>query len=271
MIPIKDRINLALKTPKMFSRVVFMGYDIEKLKTQTVLIFGAGGLGVIVAEILARTGIGKIIIVDKDIVEEENFNRLIYNRDDINKPKAIVLAEKLKQIRNAENMDKRYYLKTEAYENDVIAWPKLEDLIKKCTAIFTCFDNEEARIEVNSYAVENNKPIFDGGTSDNALRGIVISVIPGKTPCLECYYSPDTLIYIEQENGQEITPRLPCGASLATTMNIIASLQVDQGFKYILNYGQIVPKIHISLEEEVIIQNLNQKRRPNCEACGHLV
>jgi len=53
-------------------------------------------------------------------------------------------------------------------------------------------------------------------------------------------------------------------------MNIVSSLQVDQGFKYILNYGQIVPKIRISLEDDVIIQNIFQKRRKNCESCGDL-
>lgn len=270
MIPIEERTNQALNSPKMFSRIIFMGYDIQTLLSKTALICGAGGLGVIVGEILARTGIGKIIIIDKDTVEEENFNRLIYNRNDINKSKAITLANKLKIIRNAKNIDKSFHLQTEAYENDVIAWPKLEELINQSDLIFTCFDNEEARIEVNAYAVQLNKPVFDGGTSENALRGVVISVIPGKTPCLECYYSPDTLIYIESEDNGVSMPRLPCGASLATTMNIVASLQVDQGFKYILNYGQIIPKIRISLEDEVVIQNFFQKKRPNCEACGNL-
>ncbi|NVM03440.1 MAG: ThiF family adenylyltransferase, partial [Candidatus Helarchaeota archaeon] len=182
MIPIEERTNLALNSPKMFSRIIFMGYDINKLLTQTTLICGAGGLGVIVAQILARTGIGKIIVVDKDIVEEENFNRLVYDRNDINKPKAVVLAEKLKQIRNAKNIDKKFHLQTEAYDNNVIAWQELEDLIDRSNLIFTCFDNEEARIEVNAYAVQQRKPIIDGGTSENALRGIIISVIPGRTP-----------------------------------------------------------------------------------------
>lgn len=272
MIPIEERTNLALNSPKMFSRIIFMGYDINKLLSQTALICGAGGLGVIVAQILARSGIGKIIIIDKDTVEEENFNRLVYNRDDINKPKAVVLSEKLKEIRNAENVDKKFHLQTEAYEANVIAWPELEDLISRSNIIFTCFDNEEARIEVNAYAVQLKKPIIDGGTSENALRGIIISVIPGETPCLECYYSPDTLVRIESEDidEQESIPKLPCGASLATTMNIVASLQVDQGFKYLLKYGQIIPKLRISLEDDVIIQNIFQKRRPGCEACGDI-
>ncbi|MHA1376813.1 MAG: HesA/MoeB/ThiF family protein [Candidatus Helarchaeota archaeon] len=270
MIPIEERTNLALEAPKMFSRIIFMGYDINQLLSKTALVCGAGGLGVIVAEILARTGLGKIIIIDKDIVEEENFNRLVYTRDDIKKPKALTLAEKLRIIRNEKNIDKKFHLQTEAYKNDIIAWPKLEELIEQSDVIFTCFDNEDARIEVNAYAVQQKKPIFDGGTSENALRGIVISVIPGVTPCLECYYSPDTLVYIEPDKNEDSIPRLPCGASLATTMNIVASLQVDQGFKYILNYGQVVPKIRISLEDEVVIQNIFQKKRPNCEACGNL-
>ncbi len=270
MIPIEERTNLALNSPKMFSRIIFMGYDIKKLQAQTALICGAGGLGVIVAEILARTGIGRIVIIDKDVVEEENFNRLVYDRGDANKPKALALAEKLKAIRNVKDVDSKFHLKTEAYKNDVIAWPKLEELIEKSNLIFTCFDNEEARIEVNAYAVQLGKPLFDGGTSENALRGVIMSVLPGKTPCLECYYSPDTLIYIGSDDERDISPKLPCGASLATTMNIVASLQADQGFKHILDYGQIIPQIRISLEDEITMRSIFQKRRPKCEACGNL-
>ncbi len=275
MLPLDARNQLAMNSPKMFSRIIFAGLDIRKLLSKTALIGGCGGLGVIVGEILARTGIGKLILIDRDIVEEENFNRLIFDRDDIGQPKAMCLAKKLESIRNSGEIESKFHLKTEAYQEDVVAWMDLEELIGKSDIIITCFDNEAARIELNAYAVALNKPLIDGGTSENALRGTVITVLPGKTPCLECYWSNETLIPIddsdpEEEDLKTSILKVPCGASLATTMNIIGSLQADQVLKILLEYGELIPQIRISLEDKLSLSTFHSTRRPGCPACGDL-
>lgn len=275
MLPLDARNQLAVESPAMFSRIIFSGFDVRKLLAKTAVIGGAGGLGVIVGEVLARTGIGKLIIIDRDIVEEENFNRLVYNREDSGKPKAQCLARKLESIRNSADIDSKFHLKTEAYQEDVVAWMELEDLIGKADIVFTCFDNEAARIELNAYATTLGKPLIDGGTSENALRGTILTVVPGKTPCLECYWSNETLISIEDVEADELELKtsilkVPCGASLATTMNIVASLQTEQALKIVFGYGEIVPQIRISLEESFSVTLAHPKRRKGCLACGDL-
>ena len=65
LLPIEEREELALNMPKIFSRVIFAGYDIRKFLNTTVFIAGAGGLGRIVADILNRLGFGKKLIWDK--------------------------------------------------------------------------------------------------------------------------------------------------------------------------------------------------------------
>ncbi|MBD3230723.1 MAG: hypothetical protein GF329_21270 [Candidatus Lokiarchaeota archaeon] len=270
MLPIEERNELALNIPKIFSRVIFAGYDIRKFLDTTVFIAGAGGLGRIVADILNRTGFGKFIIVDKDIIAEENLNRMNHNEKDLGKVKSKTLAEFLERTRNLPNISKKFHVKTKWYQADVIAWEKLEDVIKESDIIFTCFDNEAARIEVNLYAVLHKKFLIDGGTSENALRGIINNVIPGKTPCLECYYSPNTLIDIETEEPEMNMPKIPCGASIATTMNITGSLQADQGIKLIMN-EKIPSQIRFSLEENISLQTFNLKSREDCEACSNLI
>jgi len=275
MLPLDARNQLAVESPAMFSRIIFAGFDIRKILSKTAIIGGCGGLGVIVGEILARTGIGKLVLLDRDIVEEENFNRLVYNRDDAGKPKAECLAKKLESIRNSAGIAPKFHLKTEIYQEDVVAWMELEDLMEKSDIIFTCFDNEAARIELNAYATSFNKPLIDGGTSENALRGTVITVLPGKTPCLECYWSTETLVSIEEvdPDEQELKSsilKVPCGASLATTMNIIASLQTEQAFKILFGYGEIAPMIRVSLEESFSVSLAHPKRRSGCPACGDL-
>ncbi len=275
MLPLDARNQLALSFPAMFSRIIFAGIDVRKLLKKTALIGGCGGLGVIVGEVLARTGIGSLILIDRDVVEEENFNRLVFNRDDIGRPKADCLAKKLEALRNSADIPPQYYVKTESYREDVVAWMELEQLVEKADIIFTCFDNESARIELNAYSTALKKPLIDGGTSENALRGTILSVIPGVTPCLECYWSNETLISIDDEdsNAQELTSnilKVPCGASVATTMNIVGSLQAEQGFKILLEYGEIIPQIRISLEEGFSVSTANPKRRAGCLACGDI-
>jgi len=253
--------------PPMFSRVIFSGYRVDVLLGKTALVCGVGGLGSVVAEILARTGIGKIIIIDKDVVGEENFNRLGFTNKDVGKPKAGVIGRRLLAIRNSPDTPEEFRLEVEAYHADVLEMPNLWKLVARSDVVFTCFDNLEARLEVNKYAVKLGKPIFDGGTSLNGLRGTVRTVIPGRTPCLRCYNPPDTFI---SPSGPVKGPGR-CDASLATTMTIVACLQADQAFKYLLSYGRLAPLIRISLEEGVsVVPYYNVARRPDCEDCGGL-
>ena len=264
----REEMRTYLKTyPSMFSRIIFSGYRVDVLLRKTALVCGVGGLGAVVAEILARTGLKKIIIVDKDIVGEENFNRLGFTRKDVGRPKAEAVGKRLLAIRNGPDVPEPFRLEVEAYHADVLEMPNLWKLVAKSDVIFTCFDNLEARLEVNRYAVMLGKPLFDAGTSLNGLRGTVRAVIPGKTPCLRCYNPPD--VFISREEPIRGPGR--CDASLATTMTLAACLQVDQAFKYMLGYGRIAPLIMVSLEEGVnVVPYYDVKRRPDCEDCGRL-
>ena len=267
LLPRQEIPKYLASFPSMFSRIIFSGYRVDVLLSKTAMVCGVGGLGTVVAEILARTGIGKIILVDKDVVGEENFNRLGFTSKDVGKPKAGVVGRRLLLIRNAPNVPEKFRLEVEAYQADVLEMPGLWKLIAKSDLVFTCFDNLEARLEVNKYAVKLMKPLFDGGTSVNGLRGTVRTVIPGKTPCLRCYNPPDTFISL----GEPMRGPGRCDASLATTMTIVACLQVDQAFKHILGYGRLAPLIRVSLEDGVsVVPYYDVARRPGCEDCESL-
>jgi len=255
-----DRRKKLLETPLMFSRLIVAGFPIDKLLSAKALIVGAGGLGVIVSEILARTGLGELHIVDRDVVKEENFNRLGYNRADIGKPKAMILAERLLRLRNNPSIPKKYHISVYHYHNDIIGWEKLEDIISSIDIIFSCTDNELARREINFLAMKYKKPMIDGATSIDGLRGTIITVIPCRTPCFECYYGSQTSIKVNhfERIGQ-------CDASIATTMSIVAALQADQGLKVLLNYGKIHSMVKVDLRESVSIVTIdNVKPRDNC-------
>ncbi|MEM3587730.1 MAG: ThiF family adenylyltransferase [Candidatus Jordarchaeaceae archaeon] len=263
MIPVGKRSEKIQMYPQMFSRTIVAGIDVDKLLDKTALVCGAGGLGAIVAEILARTGIGHLIIIDKDTVGRENFNRLGFNAEDVGKPKASALAERIQKLRNSESMEDRFKLKIESYHENIIAFEYLEDLITRSNIIFTCFDNIDARLEVNHCAVKHKVPIFDGGTSVDGLRGTVTTVIPGVTPCIRCYSDPSIIISLEEER-----PPGECSASLATTMCVVASLQANQALRYLLKCGELIPRLRVSLGEEVLLTRENTLRRMDCRDCG---
>ena len=84
----------------MFSRLGFMiGDDIKKLQNSNVIVFGLGGVGGYVAEMLVRSGVGKITIVDYDVVDISNKNRQIIALDStIGKYKVDVWFDRLKDI-----------------------------------------------------------------------------------------------------------------------------------------------------------------------------
>lgn len=72
---------------------------LEKMKNSTVAVLGIGGVGSIAAEALARTGVGRIILIDKDVVDITNINRQIHAlTTTVGQPKADLMRERIKLI-----------------------------------------------------------------------------------------------------------------------------------------------------------------------------
>ena len=108
----------------------------SKLKTYTIGIAGAGGLGSNCAVALARVGIGKLIISDFDIVSESNLNRQYFFRDQIGQKKVIALKENIKRI-NPE---------VEIITNDIKLNEKnIIKIYKNCDVIVEAFDLAEMK------------------------------------------------------------------------------------------------------------------------------
>lgn len=76
-----------------------------RLRTCTVAIIGCGGLGSNVAEMLVRSGVGRLTLADFDTVDERNLNRQFFFRDQVGMPKVVALAENLQRIRSDVRLD----------------------------------------------------------------------------------------------------------------------------------------------------------------------
>ena len=123
----------------------------EKLLKSSVLIVGAGGLGSPVIQYLAAAGIGKLIIVDDDSVDESNLQRqVLYRTEDIGKPKAILAA----QFAHNLNPD----CETEAIQKRLNNELAIE-LIQQVDVVVDGTDNFATRYLLNDVCVHINRPL----------------------------------------------------------------------------------------------------------------
>ncbi|MFC5402161.1 ThiF family adenylyltransferase [Cohnella soli] len=154
-----------------------------KLLASSVAIVGVGALGCVVANHLTRAGVGKLTLIDRDIVDRSNLQRqMLYDEADAasGAPKAIAAAARLKAI----NGD----IAIEARVADLNAY-NAETLLGGADLIVDGTDNFGVRYLINEFSAKINVPwIYAGAVG---CSGMTFTVLPGRTPCLRCLF-PDT-------------------------------------------------------------------------------
>lgn len=150
----------------------------KKLLSSSVLIVGAGALGSWMIDMLARAGVGHLIIVDRDYVEESNLQRQqLYSMVDVESrmPKAIGAKNRVLAVNPS--------IEVEAHVMHADA-KNLEPLVQKADLIIDGTDNFDTRFLLNDLALLHQKPwIFGACVSSYAST---FTIIPGLTPCLQC-------------------------------------------------------------------------------------
>ena len=157
------------------------GFDQEKYSRSHVLCIGAGGLISNIAPALVRKGIGKITILDPDVVDASNLNRQRFYRSDIGKNKAIELTRNLKRecIHETKLVGHSMSLET-AIEQGI-------DL--RCNIAVCGVDNNPARVAAASFFRAAATPVIFTGVSAEADHGYVF-IQQTSGPCLGCLF-PD--------------------------------------------------------------------------------
>ena len=148
---------------------LFGEQGIEKLNNTSVIVFGVGGVGSWCAEALARCGVGKITVVDGDVVSETNRNRqLIALSSTVGKPKAELCAERLSDINpncKVEALNLFYSAETES-EIDLSRFDYIAD----------CIDTVTSKILLICRANKANRPIISSMGTGNRLDPSKIAV-----------------------------------------------------------------------------------------------
>ncbi|GMT00327.1 hypothetical protein PENTCL1PPCAC_22501 [Pristionchus entomophagus] len=212
--------------------------DYEAIRRKTVVVVGVGGVGSVVAEMLTRCGIGKLILFDYDKVELANMNRLFYQPHQAGLSKTEAARQTLIHI----NPD----VEIEAHNYNIITvdnYDKFLDRLEhgsldndRIDLVLSCVDNYEARVVVNKACNDLNLVWMNSGVKENAVAGQIQLMDPGRTACFMCI--PPGIVAVE---GDEKTLKRDgvCAASLPTTMGIVAGFLVQNTLKYLLKFGKV--------------------------------
>jgi sulfur carrier protein ThiS adenylyltransferase len=188
----------------------------EKMGRKHVLLIGAGALGSGNAEVLARAGVGKITIIDRDYVEASNLQRQqLYTEEDVAErlPKAAAAKKRLTAI----NSD----VEIIAIIGD--ATPEvLREKIVGVDVIIDATDNFETRMAINDVSQKYSIPWIYGACVGSF--GMSFSIIPGKTPCFNCLVRTVPLQGMTCDTGGIISPavQMVIAHQTAEAMKILA-------------------------------------------------
>ncbi|MCX7805350.1 MAG: ThiF family adenylyltransferase, partial [Planctomycetota bacterium] len=196
----------------------------RRIGVSTVAIIGCGALGTSVADILARAGVGRIRLVDRDYVEWSNLQRqALFEEEDAGlcRPKAAAAARKLRQINSL--------VQVEAAVRDVSA-RNVESCLEGADAVVDACDNFETRFLLNDAAVKLKIPLVYGACVGST--GMVFAIIPSRTPCLRCVFgSPPP---------PGVTPTCDTAGILGPAARAVAAFQAAETLKILTGRTEAV-------------------------------
>ena len=218
----------------------------RKLSRSSVLVIGAGGLGAPVLQYLAAAGIGRIGVMDCDIVSESNLNRqVLYTELDVGHMKAIRAVERLRLMNG--NLDISAFTDKLTSENAANA-------VQGYDALALCLDSIETRVIANRACVEANIPFAEAGV--HRFHGSLTTVVPGETPCYVCIHGvpspPDETVPILGAMAGWVG----CAEALAVIRLLLGINDPSKGAILFFD-GADMNVVRIAVE-----------RNPSCGVCG---
>lgn len=240
-----------------FSRQIrFAGLGEEgqsRLLRARVAVAGCGALGSFQAGALARAGVRRLRLIDRDYLEISNLQRQwLYEEADAAEgvPKAVAAARRLRAIDSA--------IEAEPFVADLTA-ANAEELLGGVDLILDGADNFETRYLVNDFAVKHSIPWVYGAAVGS--YGLVMPVLPGQTACLRC-------VYPEPPSGAQ--PTCETAGVLNAITSAVASLQTAEALKILAGRADRVSHRITTLDVwSGAIRQVNQPpARPDCPCCG---
>lgn len=223
----------------------------QKLLDASVLLLGAGGLGSPAALYLAAAGVGRIGIVDFDIVDSSNLQRQIVHDESRVGELKVDSAKRTIEGLNPDVAVETYPVRLSS--SNVI------EIMRGYDVVVDGCDNFPTRYLVNDASVMLAKPVVHG--SIFRFEGQVSVFWPGHGPCYRCLY--------HQPPPPELAPSCAEAGVLGVLPGIIGSIQALEAMKLVLDIGEpLVGKLLTVDTLDMSFRTLKLRRDPDCPACG---
>ncbi len=226
----------------------------QRLLESRALIVGCGALGSAHAESLARAGVGKLRIADRDFVEASNLQRqTMFTEHDAAEriPKAVAAASHIHEL-NQE-------IEVEAEVVDV-THSNIEQLLKDCDVVLDGTDNFATRYLINDACVKHVVNWIYGAAVGS--YGVTMTILPHQTACLRCVF--------EEAPPAASAPTCDTAGVIMPIISVIAAVQVAEALKLLTGQHE---SLHRSLMQFDVWRNEWRKINPgspspNCPTCG---
>lgn len=219
---------------------------IEKLSKKTVAIVGLGGLGSHLALYMGLSGVGRLKLIDIDIVEYTNLHRqILYTVEDLGMFKVEVARDKL-AIQTP-------YTKIDIFPMMLTPW-NVERVFRNVDLILDGSDNLPTRFLINRYSVKYGVPYLYTAVES---RYATLSLIkPPETPCLEC-------IIKSREDVYRVNP------IMETTVALASSLEASEAIKYLLyKESSLVNRLLTIDLKRLNMEYIEVSKDPGCRVCS---
>jgi molybdopterin/thiamine biosynthesis adenylyltransferase/rhodanese-related sulfurtransferase len=223
-----------------------------KLLDAKVLLIGAGGLGSPASLYLAAAGVGRLGIVDADVVDESNLQRqIVHSTESLGEPK----VESAKRAIEALNPD----VEVVAYKERLTSENIERILADSWDVIVDGADNFPTRYLVNDASVWHGIPVVHG--SIYRFEGQVTVFKPHEGPCYRCLFPTPP--------PPELAPSCAEGGVLGVLPGVIGSLQASEALKLALGIGEpLIGRLLLFDALSAEFDEVKLRRDPDCPVCG---
>jgi molybdopterin-synthase adenylyltransferase len=223
----------------------------ERLLASHALIIGAGGLGSPVALYLGTAGVGRITIVDDDVVDVTNLQRQIaHNLATIGMPKAQSALQSIAAL----NPDVQVQAITQRADATLLA-----KLVAQADVVIDCSDNFATRHAINAACVQLRKPLVSGAAIRMDGQIAVYDSRQADAPCYACVFPPDAAL--------EETRCATMGV-FAPLVGIIGSMQAAEALKLLAGIGSpLTGRLQMLDARSMAWTELRVPRNPFCPVC----
>ena len=246
--------ELSSKELDRFSRQVMLeeiGYGGQlKIKNAKICVVGVGGLGNPITTRLVAMGIGKLRIIDRDVIELSNLHRqTMYDESDVGQVKVEVAAKKLQKL-NPDCQIESIAISVNEYN--------AKEIIDGCDVVIDALDSVNARYALNKACVEKNIPFVTGAAV--GVSGQAFTILPKQSACYYCMF-PDL--------NEDTMPTCSIEGVHPSILSLVGGIEVAEAVKIILEKKPSLSDriLHIDLEN-LDFQNTRTFRVEECPICG---